>query len=96
MARDAALLQRERQVEQALADYFQHTEDAEAIRRQAQERAAKLLADAETASREPEAFAAIAVRVLAQLGETRASISELTGLSPAQLREVLAQPTQED
>jgi hypothetical protein len=48
------------------------------------------MADAERAAAEPEHWAAVALRTLAALGESRSSIAGLTGLSAAQVRHALA------
>jgi hypothetical protein len=88
--RDARRLQRERQVESALADYYEQTGRAEQLRANARARAEKVLADAETAAAEPERRAREAVGMLRDLGEPRDQIAELTGLALAEVRAVLA------
>lgn len=88
--RDAKRLQRERRVEQALADYFENTQLVQQITEQAEVKAAKVIADGEQAAREPRALAASAVGRLEQLGETRTAIAELTGLSLPAIRDLLA------
>src|SRR5947207_2128819 len=87
--RDAARLRRERQVEAALVGYFEHTEFAEAVETLT---AAKVLELQETAAREAgqaRKAAALAVREMADLGETRAAIADLTGLTVGGVRELL-------
>lgn len=90
-ARDAERLRRERQVESALTDYYEQTGRAEQLRASASTRAAKILADAETAAQEPERLANLAVVRLHDLGEPRDQIAELTGLMLAEVRAVLAE-----
>lgn len=92
MVRDAERLRRERQIEQALADFFLNTDRVQEILTHAQQRADRILADGQTAAREPFQLALAALRYLVELGETRHAISELTGLSLAQLREMLTDP----
>lgn len=88
--RDARRLAREREVELALADFFEQSTRAAQQRAQAMERAARLIADADAAAAEPDGLAAAAVARLDALGETRAMIAELTGLNPAVIRDVVA------
>ncbi|MDP9818487.1 hypothetical protein [Spirilliplanes yamanashiensis] len=88
--RDARRLRRERQVEAALADFYEHGAAAAAIVEQAQQRAARILDDAERVAASERALAAVAVRTLAELGEQRSAIAELTGLSITAVREALA------
>ncbi|WP_148089446.1 hypothetical protein [Kitasatospora cineracea] len=90
-ARDAVRLKRERQVESALADFYEQTGRAEHLRATARARAEKILAEAETAALEPERLAREAVGKLADLGEPRDQIAELTGLSLPEVRTVLAE-----
>ncbi|MFG2201290.1 hypothetical protein [Kitasatospora sp. NPDC048715] len=90
-ARDAERLRRERQVESALIDFYEQTRRAEQLRVAARSRAEKILADAEAAAREPERLAREAVAALADLGEARDQIAELTGLSLADVRAILAE-----
>lgn len=89
--RDAERLRRERQVESALADFYEQKGRAEQLRASASARAAKILADAETAAVEPERLAREAVAALHDLGEPRDQIAELTGLALADVRTVLAE-----
>ncbi|MFD9691859.1 hypothetical protein ACFWXO_39560 [Kitasatospora sp. NPDC059088] len=90
-ARDAERLQRERRVESTLADFYEQTGRAEQLRASASARAAKVLADAEAAAKEPEQRAKLAVVRLQALGEPRDQIAELTGLPLAEVRAVLAE-----
>ncbi|GLW58573.1 hypothetical protein Kpho01_65840 [Kitasatospora phosalacinea] len=89
--RDAARLQRERQVESALADFYEQTGRVEHLRATAQSRAEKVLAEAEAAALEPERLAREAVAALAGLGEPRDQIAELTGLPLADVRGILSE-----
>lgn len=87
--RDARRLVRERQIEAALADFYEQTGRAEQVRGQAQERAARIVAEAEQEAAGLMATAASSVALLEALGEPRAVIAELTGLSLAEVRELL-------
>ncbi|WP_405018079.1 hypothetical protein OHV05_14850 [Kitasatospora sp. NBC_00070] len=89
-ARDAQRLRRERQVESALTDFYEQTGRAEQLRASASARAAKIVADAETAAAEPERRAREAIEALHNLDEPRDQIAELTGLSLADVRAILA------
>lgn len=88
--RDAERIQRERRLESALADFYEHTEAAALLRSEAQRRAERLLAAAETAAAIPEEAARRAVAVLRELGESQPQIAELTGMSVAEVRACLA------
>ncbi|MEY9846080.1 hypothetical protein ABH940_003165 [Streptacidiphilus sp. BW17] len=90
-ARDAERLRRERQVESALTDFYEQTGRADQLRESASARAAKVVADAEAAAKEPERLAKLAVVRLQDLGEPRDQIAELTGLTLAEVRAVLAE-----
>ncbi|MFG1926851.1 hypothetical protein [Cryptosporangium sp. NPDC048952] len=89
-ARHAQRRVRELEVENALAVYFECAGDAERIRRQAEARAARILADAEQAAADSKGLSVVALHQLFWLGETRASIVKLTGLSVAEVRTALA------
>ena len=52
-ARDAARLRREKDIEAALADYFEATEQAERLRAEARRKADRLLTDADLAAEVP-------------------------------------------
>lgn len=88
-SRDAKRLTQERAVEQALADFYEHTGRAAQLRETAARRAAQVIADAEEAASVPDRLAAAAVVRLHQLGETRAAIVELTGISSGEVRDAL-------
>lgn len=87
--RDTERLQREQAVRQSLADFFQAEHDAARIRADAQQRADRLLAAADVAACSAEVVVRTAVHRLAELGESRQAIRELTGLSAQRLRELL-------
>ncbi|MEV6965173.1 hypothetical protein AB0M47_08635 [Hamadaea sp. NPDC051192] len=87
--RDAAARRRELAVESALADFFEQTALAEALRTQAEAKVARILDDMREAIMEPQAKTRAALRTLAELRETRTSISALTGLSAAEVRAAL-------
>ncbi|PYC82622.1 hypothetical protein C7C46_09680 [Streptomyces tateyamensis] len=78
-------------MEAALVDFYEQTGRAEQLRATARARAEKVLADAEAAALEPERRAREAVAALADLGEPRDQIAELTGLSLPDVRAVLAE-----
>jgi hypothetical protein len=88
--RDAEQVRRSRQVTEALADFYEHTQRAADITTVAAEKAARVLAEAEQAAREPAELAAAAVARLESLGETRAAIAELTGMTVSRVRELVA------
>ncbi|WP_194909693.1 hypothetical protein [Catenulispora rubra] len=77
--RDAERIKREKQLEAALADYFQAHSEVERIH-----------AEAEVAASPFEASIRDAVRSLDLLGETRAGIAGLTGLSLLRIRDYLS------
>jgi len=77
--RDAERIKRERQLEATLADYYQ-----------AQGEVARIQKDAEAAAAPFEATICEAVRALDCLGETRAGIAGLTGLSLPCVRDYLS------
>lgn len=78
--RDAERIMREKQLEATLADYFHAQGEVERIHR-----------DAEAAAAPFEASIHDAVRALDRLGETRAGIAGLTGLSLPRIRDYLAE-----
>jgi hypothetical protein len=78
--RDAERILREKRLEAALADYFHAQGEVERIHR-----------DAEAAAAPFEASIREAVRALDVLGETRAGIAGLTGLSLPRIRDYLAE-----
>lgn len=77
--RDAERIRREKQLEAVLADYYQAQGEVERIHRSADVAAAPF-----------EATIGEAVRSLDRLGETRAGIAGLTGLSLPRVRDYLA------
>lgn len=77
--RDAERIKREKQIEAALADFYQAQGEVERIHRAAEAAAAPF----EAAIRE-------SVRSLDRLGETRPGIAGLTGLSASRVRECLS------
>lgn len=89
LARDARLRVRELDIETALAQYYEGVTTAEQIVLRARHRATEIVTDAEAAAAVPWRAATAAVRQLKDLGEDRASVAELTGLSPAQVRDCL-------
>lgn len=78
--RDAERIKREKQLEAALADYYQAQGEVERIR-----------VEAEAAAAPHEATIREAVRSLDRLGETRAGIVGLTGLSLLRVRDYLSE-----
>jgi hypothetical protein len=95
-ARDARLRVRELDVETTLSQYYEGVTASEEIMERATVRAREILTDAERAAAAPRRAAKVAMRRLKDLGEDRASLVELTGLSLAQVRELLTdteQPT---
>lgn len=89
-AREARRRARELEVENVLAEYFESAVAADRLLDQARERAAAILATAEKVAADSKRRGTTALHRLFRLGETRASISELTGLTPAEVRTVLA------
>lgn len=77
--RDAERIMREKQLEATLADYFH-----------AQGEVARIHRDAEATAAPFEASIREAVQALERLGETRASIAGLTGLSLPRIRDCLS------
>ena len=69
--RDAARLRREKDIEAALADYFEATDQAERLRAEARRKADRLLTDAELAAETPRQAASAAVHRLRALVGTR-------------------------
>jgi hypothetical protein len=91
--RDAERIARERAIEAALADYFEATDRAAAIRAEARYKADKILAGAETAAGTPEAAGRCAVRRLRELAGSHAEVAGLCGLSVAVVRTMLRDDT---
>jgi hypothetical protein len=90
--RDAARLRREKDIEAALADYFEATEQAERLRAEARRKADRLLADADLAAETPRQTASAAVHRLRALVGTATEVASLCGISAAEVRAVLAKP----
>jgi len=88
--RDAAQLSREKDIEAALADYFQATQDAKQIRIEARRKADRLLADAELATRAPLEAARSAVHRLRELLGNAAEVASLCGVTTSEVRSLLA------
>ncbi|MDQ1720956.1 MAG: hypothetical protein QOI26_690 [Pseudonocardiales bacterium] len=88
--RDAKRLRRERQVEAALAEFFEHTALAEAIQTATEAKITALAAAAVTAVSRERVNAAVAVRAMLELGETRTAVAELTGLTLPAVRDLLS------
>lgn len=93
-ARDARLRVRELDVETTLGQFYEGVAASEEIMDRASVRAREILAAAEAAAAAPRRAAKVAVRRLKDLGEDRASLVELTGLSPVQVRECLTETEQ--
>jgi hypothetical protein len=91
--RDAERLARERAIEAALADYFEATERAAAIRAEARRKADKTLADAEVSAGTPETAGRDAVRRLRALTGSHAEAAGLCGISVATVRAMLRDDT---
>ncbi|GAA2522649.1 hypothetical protein [Pilimelia columellifera] len=88
--RDAERLVRERKVEAALAEFFEHTATVEQIEGATAARVAKVTAIGERKAAAAEHLAAVALRAMLDLGETRTAVAELTGLSLAAIRDAVA------
>jgi len=91
-ARDAARLRREKDIEAALADYFEATEQAERIRAEARRKADRLRTDADLAAQVPRQAAAAAVNRLRDLIGTATEVASLCGISAAEVRAMLTRP----
>ena len=87
--RDAERLSREKEIETALADYFEATGRAAAIRAEACRRADKTLADAEATAGPADAAGREAVCRLRALTGSNADVAELCGLTMAAVRALL-------
>jgi hypothetical protein len=88
--RDAKRLRRERQVEAALAEYFEHVAVVEAVEAATAARVAEVTAVGAAEARRVRAAAGLAVRAMLDLGETRTAVAELTGLPLSGVRELAA------
>src|SRR5271168_5273378 len=89
-ARDAERQQRERQIEAALADYYEARARLEGIRTAARAKADAALADGERAAAGSTAALRAAIRALRDLCDTNNEVAELCGLTTAEVRELLA------
>jgi hypothetical protein len=87
--RDAERVLRERQIEIALADYFEATATAERLRADARHKADGIVATAEEAAAEPEAAAREAVRRLRELTGSHGEVAALCGITVAAVRDML-------
>jgi len=81
---------RERQIEIALADYFEAVARAERVRAEARRKADAVLEAGEQAAGEPETAARDAVRRLRELACSVGEVAALCGISTAGVRELLA------
>jgi hypothetical protein len=88
--RDAERVLRERQIEIALADYFEAVARAERVRAEARRKADAVLEAGEQAAGEPETAARDAVRRLRELACSVGEVAALCGISTAGVRELLA------
>lgn len=91
--RDNQRLHREQQITVALADFFEQIQRAEDLTTHAAAKASRIIADAEHAALTPKTMAAQALARLIELVETRAAVTELTGLTAAEVRELASQST---
>jgi hypothetical protein len=89
--RDAERRRREQDVEAALADFYESTARAAALREQARVRAERMVEQAELAATEPERAAHAAVVRMHELGESREQIADLTGLRLVEVRALLTE-----
>jgi hypothetical protein len=90
--RDAERVLRERQIEIALADWFEATARAERIRDEASRKAAAVIDAGEQAAAGPAGEARDAVRRLRELTGSNGEVAALCGISTAAVRELLAEP----
>ena len=90
--RDAARLRREKDIEAALADYFEAAEQAERLHAEARRKADRLLTDADLAAEVPRQAATAAVHRLRALVGTATEVASLCGISAGEVRAVLARP----
>lgn len=88
--RDTQRRQRDRQIEDALADYYQAAADAERIRAAARRKADSAIAAGEQAAAGPADAIRDAVRRLRELLGGNAEVAQLCGITTAQVREYLA------
>ena len=88
--RDARRLRHERQVEAALADYFERMALAAAVEQATAAKVAAVEAAAAAEVDEHRRAAGAALRAMLSLGETRTAVAELTGMNLVGLRELVA------
>lgn len=81
---------RQLRVQAALTAYYQAADQAGRIRRAASARAARIMAEAETAAAVHDAEAARAVAELRGLGEVNAEIARMCGISVPVVRKLVA------
>jgi predicted ArsR family transcriptional regulator len=89
-ARDAAQVSREKNIEAALADYFQATSHADQVRTDARQKADRLLADAEQAAQAPRQAARSALHRLRELLGNATEVASLCGITTSEVRSLLA------
>jgi hypothetical protein len=87
--RDAERIAREREIEAALADYFEAVGQAAAIRSDARQKADKILAEAEAAAAPPRKASRAAVGRLRALTGSHADVAALCGLTVPAVRALL-------
>ena len=87
--RDAERALRERQIEIALADYFEAVATADEVRADARRKADGLIEAAGQAAAAPEATAREAVRRLRELTSSHGEVAVLCGITIAAVREML-------
>lgn len=87
--RDAKRLRRERQVESALAEYFEHVALVDAIETATATKVTHISELAAVAVEGERVAAAVALRAMLDLGETRTAVAELTGLTLTGVRDLL-------
>ncbi|HEY1915856.1 MAG TPA: hypothetical protein VGH27_09800 [Streptosporangiaceae bacterium] len=90
--RDAERIAREREIEAALADYFEAVGRAAAVRTEARRKADKLLADADVAAAAPVKSSRAAACRLRTLTGSHADVATLCGLSVPAVRALLRDP----
>jgi hypothetical protein len=81
---------RERQIEIALADYFEATATAERLRADARHKAGSIVQGAEAAAAGPETAAREAVRRLRELTGSHGEVAVLCGITVSAVRDMLA------
>ena len=90
--RDAARLSREKDIEAALADYFEAIGQAEQVRREARRKSDRLLASAELAAQAPLQAARAAVHRMRELLGSATEVGSLCGITASEVRAMLAPP----